>query len=198
MRIFITFVFLATILTMSCSTSTVRYTHEELRSFSPEIQQKIIKGEISTGMTPQQVRYSWHAPKNVKTSQTKDGKIVEEWTYSYMGACPITLQFSDARLQSIIMSDATKTSEIRFTKEEIKAYPPEIQQMIINAQVSTGMTPHQVRNAWGSPEGVSSYKHGEKNVEEWTYSSSALCRLSLIFLDGKVSGIVRTEGLSSK
>ncbi|MCX8027112.1 MAG: hypothetical protein N3A62_04580 [Thermodesulfovibrionales bacterium] len=198
MKILRFFVLLLLVVVISCSTSTVRYTHEELRGFPPDIQQKIIKGEISTGMTPQQVRYSWHAPKNVKTTQTKDGKVVEEWTYSYMGACPVTLYFSDAKLQSIILTDASKTSEIRYTKEEIKAYPPDIQQMIINAQVSTDMTPSQVRNSWGSPEGVSSYKVGEKNVEEWIYTSSALCRLSLIFSEGKVSGIVRSEGFSSR
>lgn len=186
------------VLIISCSTSTVRYTHEELRAFPPEIQQKIIKGEISTGMTPQQVRYSWYAPKNVKTNKTTDGKIIEEWTYSYMGACPVILYFSEAKLQSIILSDASKTSDIRYTQEEIKAYPQDIQQMIINAQVSTGMTPHQVRNSWGSPGGVSSYKVGEKSFEEWVYTSSALCRLSLIFSEGRVSGIVRAEGIGSR
>jgi outer membrane protein assembly factor BamE (lipoprotein component of BamABCDE complex) len=181
---------------MGCSSPAVRYTSEEIKGFPPEIQQKVIKGEVSTGMTPQQVRYAWHAPKGVQTTKTKDNKLVELWNYSIMGACPITLYFSEGKLYSIVLAEGSKTSEIRYTQEEIKAYPEEIRQYIINAQIVTGMTPQQVRNSWGSPEGVSSYKDADgKSKEEWVYASSALCKVALVFTEGKLSGVLRTEGI---
>jgi hypothetical protein len=178
-----------------CAASSVRYTSEELKAFSPDVQQKIIKGEISNGMTPQEVRYTWHAPKGVHTSKTKDNKIAEQWNYSNMGACPITLFFYEGKLSSIVLSDSGNSSDIRYTQEEIKGYPEDIKQLIINGQLSTGMTPQQVRNSWGSPDGVSSYAGADgKSREEWVYSSSALCRVTLVFSEGKLSGIVRSEG----
>ncbi len=191
------FIALAVILSVfvGCSSSAVRYTSEEIKAFPPEIQQKVIKGEVSTGMTPQQVRYAWHAPKGVQTSKTKDNKLIEHWNYSNMGACPITLSFSEGKLYSIVLSEGGKSSDIRYTQEEIKAYTEEIRQLIINAQIATGMTPQQVRNSWGSPEGVSSYKDSEgRSKEEWVYASSVLCKITLVFTEGKLSGVIRTEG----
>ncbi len=186
---------IAIMLFVGCSSPAVRYTSEEIRAFPPDIQHRIIKGEITTGMTPQQVRYAWYAPKNVQTTKTADNKIVEEWTYSNMGACPISLYFSEGKLSSILLSDSAKSSEIRYTQEEIRHYPEDIKQLIIKGQLSTGMTPQQVRNSWGSPEGVSSYKdQAGKLKEEWLYSSTALCRVTLVFAEGKLSGIVRSEG----
>ncbi|HIJ59600.1 MAG TPA: hypothetical protein HPP56_03170 [Nitrospirae bacterium] len=184
---------------ISCSSSAVRYTSEEIKQFPPEVQQRIIRGEISTGMTPQQVRYAWSAPRGVQSLQGKDKKYIEQWTYSYLGACPIELTFQDGKLQSIILSDSGRTSEIRYTQEEIKGYPENIQNHIKNGQLITGMTPHQVRNSWGGPEGVSSSKQSDgKSREEWVYASTALCKVNVIFIDGKLAGLIRAEGIGSQ
>lgn len=184
------------IILFGCTSPAVRYTFEEIKAFPPEIQQSIIKGEIITGMTAQQVRYAWHAPKSVQTTKTADNRIVEQWTYSNMGACPISLYFSEGKLTSILLADAGASSAIRYTPQEIKDYPEHIKQLIVAGKLSTGMTPQQVRNSWGSPEGVSSYKDSSgRTKEEWIYASSALCRVTLVFSEGKLQGVIRTEGI---
>lgn len=192
------FLFIAIFL-YACSSSSVRYTSEEIRQFPPDVQQKIIRGEISTGMTAQQVRYAWSAPKNVHVYQGKDKKYIEEWTYSYMGACPIILSFYEGRLNSITLSDSGRSNEIRYTQEEIKGYTEDVKEQIKKGQISTGMTPYQVRNSWGSPEGVSSSQQSDgKSREEWVYSSTAICRVNIIFIDGKLTGLIRIEGIGSR
>ncbi|HTZ17106.1 MAG TPA: hypothetical protein VMB78_01570, partial [Dissulfurispiraceae bacterium] len=46
------------------------------------------------------------------------------------------------------------SSQIRFTQDEIKDYPVDMQEHIIKGEVVTGMTPTQVRYAWGPPDKV--------------------------------------------
>ncbi len=192
-----------------CASSPMRYTAEEIKSYSPDIQESIIREEIVTGMTPHQVRYAWGGPKENKDVQSQDGKTCDEWTYSYLGGCCTRLSFCDGKLFGIALSDAgrAKSSDgspaVRYTVEEIKDYPPDIQQNIINGEAISGMTPQQVRYAWGGPDSVSAVasKAGADAGpvrEEWVYSSGVLCRTNIIFSDGKMFGVARATGPLAK
>jgi hypothetical protein len=64
-----------------CSTP-ARFTHEEIKHYPLDVQEKIIKGEIMIGMTPQQVRYSWGNPDSVRNLAPAEGKTREEWIYT--------------------------------------------------------------------------------------------------------------------
>lgn len=83
-------------------TKSIRYTEEEIKNFSPEIQDNIRKGEIALGMTPQQVRYTWGDPDSIKFLAPMDGKTREEWIYSITGTMQIIgeklLLFVDGKL----------------------------------------------------------------------------------------------------
>ncbi|MBF0506679.1 MAG: hypothetical protein HQL09_07575 [Nitrospirae bacterium] len=190
-----------------CASSPMRYTPEEIKDYSPETQESIIREEIVTGMTPHQVRYAWGGPKENKAVQSQDGKTSDDWIYSYLGGCRTKLSFSDGKLFGIALSDAgrAKSSDgspsVRYTMEEIKDYPPEVQQNIVNGEVMSGMTPQQVRYAWGGPDSFihAASKSGSGPVrEEWVYSSGVLCRVNIIFSDGKMFGVARAAGPLAK
>jgi len=59
-KILLTFLFV--IVLLSCA-SPARYSPDEIKGFTPEMQEHIKHGEVVTGMSPQQVRYSWGSPK---------------------------------------------------------------------------------------------------------------------------------------
>ena len=64
------------------------------------------------------------------------------------------------------------TQSIRYTEEEIRNYPQGIQDNIRKGQIDLGMTPEQVRYAWGPPDVVKFLSPYEgKPREEWSYSS---------------------------
>jgi hypothetical protein len=87
------------------------------------------------------------------------------------------------------------SSEVRFTQDEIKGFPVDIQERIVKSEVAPGMTPQQVRYAWGSPSSgkVLGAVDG-KPREEWTYSSGlGVFKTRLIFVDGRVTSIVSSE-----
>jgi hypothetical protein len=63
---------------------------------------------------------------------------------------------------------------IRYTEEEIKSYPPRIQENVRKGQVEPGMTQEQVRYAWGSPDSIKILEPFESKArEEWIYSHPA-------------------------
>jgi len=77
------FVFAISILFLiGCASERVRYTYDEIKGYPQNIQELIMKGEISTGMTKQQVRYAWGAPDRTTTLEPLDGKAREEWIYT--------------------------------------------------------------------------------------------------------------------
>lgn len=81
------------------------------------------------------------------------------------------------------------TKAIRYTEEEIKTYPENIQDNIRKAQVDLGMKPEQVRYAWGSPDSIKILDPFEgKSREEWMYSSvlGVVGTKILFFYDGKL------------
>lgn len=179
----------------ACSSSPVRYTTEEIQNYPLDIQEKIAKGEVATGMTYQQVRYAWESPNSVKKLQPKDGKHVEEWTYSSaMGICKINLLFSESKLSGSVVSSGQEpdnsTSPVRYTKDEIKGFPQDIKDRITKGEVATGMTPLHVRYSWGAPDEVKTVKSKDNTaVEDWIYSSTSLCKTRLVFTSGKLSGM---------
>ncbi len=63
----------------------VRYSETEIQSFPANIQEHIRKGEISPGMTSEQVRYAWGNPDFQKILEPYDGKPREEWIYAKFG-----------------------------------------------------------------------------------------------------------------
>jgi|GEM_PF-283214 len=192
-----------------CASSPLRYTAEEIKSYPPEMQENIIREELVTGMTSQEVRYAWGGPKENKPVLSQEGMGGEEWYYSYLGGCSTRLRFNGGKLSGIALSDSgrTKTSDnypaVRYTSEEIKEYAPDIQQNIIKGEVVSGMTPQQVRYAWGGPDSVitvaskAGTDHGPV-LEEWVYSSGVLCRTNIIFKDARMSGVARATGPLAK
>jgi len=92
------------------------------------------------------------------------------------------------------------SSSIRFTQDEIKDYPVEMQQYIIKSEVVPGMIPVQVRYAWGAPDEVrlSTTPEG-KPQEQWIYTSAfGIFKRKLTFIDGKLTSIVSSEPGSVK
>ncbi|HEX8947964.1 MAG TPA: hypothetical protein VF790_03310 [Dissulfurispiraceae bacterium] len=97
--------FLAAILLGGCATQ-ARYTHDEIKDYPLDVQEKIIKGEIMPGMTQQQVRYAWGSPSSVVTLEPEGNKQKEEWVYSSLaGVFKTRLTFIDGKLMYIISSE---------------------------------------------------------------------------------------------
>ncbi len=88
------------------------------------------------------------------------------------------------------------TRAIKYTYEEIKDYPPQIQENIKKAAVVTGMTLQQARYAWGAPTTVKVLKptaDGKDRVQ-WEYDRwGGIFKTILRFTDGKLTEIVSTE-----
>lgn len=187
------FVLLFCLSLLACSKQ-IRYTPEEIRGFPPDIQEKIVKEQVSNGMTYQQVRYSWGPPSEViKMPSSKDGKELQHWTYSSrLGLCKISLIFVDGKVTGSFMKSpkAEDSSAIKHTDAEIRSFPADIQERIRNNEVVTGMTKLQVRYSWGAPDEVNmTVDTAGKQVEEWSYGDSLICKSRLIFKDDKVSAI---------
>lgn len=80
-------------------TKSIRYSEEEIKGFSPAIQEHIKSGEVVLGMTPQQVRYAWGSPNSLKILEPFEGKTREEWIYSTLGVVETKLLiFFDGKL----------------------------------------------------------------------------------------------------
>lgn len=83
-------------------------------------------------------------------------------------------------------------SSVRYTADEIKGYPPKVQDLIMKGEVAVGMTQPQVRYAWGSPDHSYMLSPLEgKQREEWVYSyQMGLKQKMVVFEDGKVAHIL--------
>jgi len=84
---------------------------------------------------------------------------------------------------------------VRYSPDEIKGFPPAIQENIKRGEVAPGMTQQQVRYAWGSPAKVNVLKPSDdgKYREEWIYTKMGLLKTQLIFIDGKLMHIISNE-----
>ena len=63
-------------------TKSIRYSEEEIKSFPPEAQENIRKGQVVLGMSPQEVRYAWGSPDSIRILEPFEGRQLEEWIYS--------------------------------------------------------------------------------------------------------------------
>jgi hypothetical protein len=106
----------------------------------------------------------------------------------------IKLLLSVVGLAAVIILGCV-TSNIRFTQDEIKEYPVDMQQHIIKGEVVPGMTPVQVRYAWGAPDEVKVSTTPEgKPQEEWLYKSAVgIFKTRLTFIEGKLTTIISSE-----
>ncbi len=83
------------------------------------------------------------------------------------------------------------TKSIRYSEEEIKGFPHNIQERIRKGEIDLGMAQEQVRYAWGSPDSVKILEPFEgKAREEWIYSQMGTLGVVgtklLFFFDGKL------------
>lgn len=86
-----------------CASAPVHFTNDEIKGFPLDIQEKIIKGEVSLGMTTQQVRYSWGSPNTIRALDPMDGRQREEWIYTTAGIFESRrLLFVDGKLIYVI------------------------------------------------------------------------------------------------
>lgn len=103
MRIFLSLLIAAFI--FGCASQGVRYTHEEIKNYPPDIQERIVKGEIALGMTKEQVRYAWGNPSSTRILTPEKGRQREEWVYSSsLGILKTRLIFVDGKLTYILGS----------------------------------------------------------------------------------------------
>lgn len=88
----------------------------------------------------------------------------------------------------ILLLQGGCTKSIRYTEEEIKNFPPGIQDNIRKGEILPGMTPQQVRYAWGSPDSIKFLEPMDgKTREEWIYSTAGVVGTKLLlFFDGKL------------
>ena len=94
-------------------------------------------------------------------------------------------------LALLLFSQVGCVKSIRYTEEEIKSYPPKIQENIRKEQVEPGMSQEQVRYAWGSPDSIKFLEPYEgKPREEWIYAHHSTLGVVgsklLFFFDGKL------------
>jgi len=96
-------------------------------------------------------------------------------------------------IMAVFMSGCA--SSARYSNDEIKDYPVEVQEKITKGEIMPGMTPRQVRYAWGSPNQVRTLEpENGKQKEEWVYSSGlGAFKTRLTFIDGKLIYIVSSE-----
>jgi len=84
-------------------TKSVRYSQDEIKDFSPQIQEYIRESRVAVGMTKQQVRLAWGGPHSVVVlAPSEDGKERVEWVYKKMGFYKSHLIFNDDKLAEII------------------------------------------------------------------------------------------------
>jgi len=83
------------------------------------------------------------------------------------------------------------TKSVRYTEDEIKGYPTNIQEQIRKGTIDLGMTKDQTRYAWGSPNSITILAPFDgKSREEWLYTEQATMGVMgtkiLFFYDGKL------------
>lgn len=91
-----------------------------------------------------------------------------------------------------IMFAAGCARSVRYSQDEIKDYPSDIQEHIKNNEITTGMTKAQVRYSWGGPHDVKILSPGVGGKErvEWVYKKFTVFKSRLIFTDDKLTEII--------
>ena len=99
-------------------------------------------------------------------------------------------------LSLLVLLGAGCTKSVRYSEEEIRGFPIDVQEHIRNGAVTLGMTQSQVRYAWGAPDSVIVLVPTEdgKNREEWVYGKFAgAFKTRLIFTDGKITEMISND-----
>ncbi|MGB9715331.1 MAG: hypothetical protein ACPL1G_02800 [Thermodesulfovibrionales bacterium] len=97
-------------------------------------------------------------------------------------------------LSLVLLTGCTRA--IRYSEEEIKDFPFEIQEHIRKGEVTLGMTQAQVRYAWGAPDSVIVLAPSDdgKSREEWVYGKYAgIFKTRIIFTDGKITEMISND-----
>ena len=87
------------------------------------------------------------------------------------------------------------SQEARYSPSEISGYPQNIQKLIREGYVQMGMTPDEVRFAWGSPSYITVMPPAPdgKQREQWTYKEKlGTASTNLIFTGGQVTEMSST------
>ncbi|PKL52426.1 MAG: hypothetical protein CVV37_01195 [Nitrospira bacterium HGW-Nitrospira-1] len=94
------------LISLSACAKSIRYSQEEIKNFSPTIQERIKNKEIAVGMTKLQVRYAWGGPDNVIVlPPSENGKERIEWVYEKLHFFKSRLIFTDDKLTEIISTE---------------------------------------------------------------------------------------------
>lgn len=99
-------------------------------------------------------------------------------------------------LSLLLFLETGCTKSVRYSEEEIRGFPIDVQERIRNGEISLGMTQSQVRYAWGSPDSVIVLEPSEdgKNREEWVYGKFAgVFKTRVIFTDGKITEMISND-----
>ncbi len=85
--------------------------------------------------------------------------------------------------------------EMRYSSDEIAAFPIDVQEHIKKGEVVPKMTPQHVRYAWGAPARIRVLEPSNNNKErlEWIYQSLGVFNTKLIFEDSKLVEIITNE-----
>ncbi len=91
----------------------------------------------------------------------------------------------------ICISAVGCAKSVRYTEDEIKDYPANIQEQIRKGTIDLGMTKDQVRYAWGAPNSIRVLEPFEgKSREEWLYTEQTTLGVIgtkiLFFYDNKL------------
>jgi hypothetical protein len=84
------------------------------------------------------------------------------------------------------------TKSVRYSQDEIKDFPPQVQEYIKDRRGAVGMTKMQVRYSWGSPHTVTvlSPSSDSKERVQWTYNKMIYFKSHLIFTDDRLTEII--------
>lgn len=102
MKKFLFIIAVVLFLSQAGCTKAVRYTEDEIKDFSPAVQDNIRQARIDLGMSQAQVRYAWGSPDSIKFLEPVEGKAREEWIYAHQASLGVVsskiLLFFDNRL----------------------------------------------------------------------------------------------------
>lgn len=95
-------------------------------------------------------------------------------------------------LVSALFALASCAGAMRYSAGEIKSFTPAVQERIKGGEISFGMTPLQVRYAWGSPSVIKVQRvEGDRRLrEEWIYRRLLFFKSVVVFTDGEVTEMI--------
>lgn len=103
-------IFIISVLLSGCAKS-LRYSHDEIKSFDQTVQEHIKNGEVGVGMSKLQVRYAWGGPHNIVVLPPNErGEERVQWVYRKFLFLKTRLIFTADKLTEIISGEfgATK------------------------------------------------------------------------------------------